>query len=142
MMNKPQRSYLDRSYQYTGEDDPLKPLGEIINLTGKKIILELPFMGYKKEIPKNGKGIHLWEQGAFTSCIGIYQLVYPEVDLSQFWDTKSTFIVPRDVALLLYKGNAKSRTIMFPSSVYDETDDKIVCEGFTRLDCNYQIENF
>lgn len=142
MMNKPQRSYLDRSYQYTGEDDPLKPLGEIVNLTGKKIILEIPFMGYKKEIPKNGKGIQLLEQGAFTSCIGIYQLVYPEVDLSQFWDTANTIIVPRDVALLLYNGNSKNRTIMFPTSVYDESDDKIICEGFARLDCNDSIAKF
>ena len=140
-MKKPQRSYLDRSYQYTGENNPLNPLGKIVNLTGKEIILEIPFIGFKTTIKRDGL-VELIELDTYASCEGIYRLTYPKIDVSQFHDEPTTYIVSREVALILYKGVCNSKKIMFPYRVYDENDKQIVCEGFARLDCNDYIEKF
>lgn len=126
------------------EENPFKFIGNIVNLTGSEVIVDIPFDNFKESIPPDGH-IELNDIPVYASPMGVYQLHYPELKIKLFKkrleniSKGDVFLVTYHIATLLY--GKEERSILFPIN-HNIIGDTIVCSGLGRFDSNEKLFNF
>jgi hypothetical protein len=126
------------------EENPFKFIGNIVNLTGSKVIVDIPFHKFKNNIQPDGC-IEFNEVPVFASEMGIYQLHYPELKIKLFKNRLENiskgdiFLVTHHIATILY--GQEERKILFPIDQNFVGDD-IVCSGLGRFSVNTNLFGF
>lgn len=129
-----------------GKDNELEFIGNIINLTGKIVKIDIPFFRFEHMIPPDGE-IELWEVENYASDMGVYQLCRPELKFKIYKDKaervkaddSNVFLVTHDIALLLY--GKDDRPIIYPVNQKIQKG-YIKCNGVGRFDSNEKLFQF